>query len=109
MVKNEKEEDFQQVQQEYSYWYSKLLLCRSFMLQNYDMRPPNWATDILPEKMYLGCLLSDEDFIHFVTKTGRLSTLRPEGVKQYEQSLQEKVALEDSQTKPSLNEEEPVD
>jgi len=108
LVVNESEKEFESVQQEYSYWYSKLLLTRSFMMQYYDVRPPNWATEILPEKMYVGCLLSEEDYANFVTKSGRIFKLKTTGVKDYEESLQkESSSVLASAKKEDEEEEEP--
>lgn len=86
-VEKETDAQFEMVQQEYAYWYSKLNLIRAFLLQYYHVKAPNWQTEILPEKYYIGCLLNEEDFIEFVTKHGINKKLKPEGIQSYEEEL----------------------
>lgn len=106
-VEKETDEQFELVQKEYSYWYAKLNLIRGFLLQYYHVQPPNWQTEILPEKYYIGCLLNEEDFIEFVTKHGVNKKLKPDGIQAYEEELERQRKLESTITEEE-EEEFPV-
>ena len=63
---SEDDPEFEKIQREWWFCYGQINVMRSFMLTYYQLNPPNWAEDILPDREYVGCLLSEEDFRKYV-------------------------------------------
>lgn len=59
-------EEFKRRQEIWWYHYGKMNILRSFLLNYYGIRQPNWQEEIMPERMYCGVLLSQEDFEKFI-------------------------------------------
>lgn len=87
----EDSEDFQKAQQEWWYYYRKIMNLRSFLLNYFDIPPPNWKEDIMPERQYCGVLLSEEDFAKFLTKDGSgMRVQKEDSQEEYEKMLKQK-------------------
>jgi len=104
-------EEFKVAQQQWWYYYRKVMVLRSFVLRYFDLPPPNWKTEIIPEREYCGVLLSEEDFLKFITdeKSGMkvqkpdseadyADELKTKGTEKKEKALR-KVLLEDEDNK----------
>lgn len=100
--------EFRAAQKEWWYYYRKVTILRSFILQFFDIPPPNWAEDIVPERMYCKVLLSEEDFKKFVTAEGSgMHLLKPEGEKEYADKLRNERS--NARTGPVAKENLPPD
>lgn len=87
----EETDDFKKAQQEWWFYYRKVMALRSFLLTYFDIPPPNWKSEILPERQYCGILLSEEDFAKFLTKEGSgMKRLKEDGPHAYEKEIKEK-------------------
>jgi len=77
-------DEFKEAQKQWHFNYLKMQILRSNALQYYGIVPPNWSTEIIPEKYYCGSLLSTEDFEKFVLGPGSLmKKVEPDGEKKY--------------------------
>merc|ERR1719421_73047 len=102
-------DEFKKAQQEWWFYYRKIMALRSFFLMYFDIAPPNWKADIMPERKYCGVLLSDEDFKKFLTKEGSgMKKLKPDGQEAYEEELKNQVKNKslDDEEEPSDDEKE---
>ena len=101
----EETEEFKKAQQEWWYYYRKIMALRSFLLTYFDIPPPNWKEDIMPERKYCGILLSQEDFEKFLVKEGSgMRVLKEDSQEQYEADL--KSAKNKSSLTKEFKEEE---
>ena len=81
-------EEFKKVQQEWWYYYRKIMCLRAFLLRYFDLPPPNWKQNILPERLYCGVLLAEEDFVAFLTKKDSgISHMEKEKIENYDKEL----------------------
>lgn len=87
----EESDEFRQAQKEWWYYYRKITILRAFVLQYFDLPPPNWKEEIMPEREYCRVLLSQEDFQKFVTAKGSgMIKLEPDTEESYADDLREK-------------------
>ena len=79
--------EFKEAQKEWWYLYTQLTILRAFVLRYFNIRGPNWK-ELLPDRKYCGVLLSEEDFIKFVTQEGSGMVLqKPESEESYAEDL----------------------
>ena len=77
--------DFEENQKIWWYHYRKLMLLRSMIIRYYDLPCPNWGSEIISEREYMGVLLSEEDYVRFLTKEGSGMELKePDSIDKYE-------------------------
>ena len=69
MVKEDSPE-FRKIQAEWWHYYRKIMVLRSFLVRYFDIPTPDWLNELLPERLYCGVLLSEEDFLKFITAEG---------------------------------------
>ena len=83
--------EFKEAQQQWWYYYRKVMTLRSFVLRYFDLPAPNWQTEIIPERDYCGVLLSEEDFLKFLTdeKSG-MKLQKPDSEADYSDELKTK-------------------
>jgi len=83
--------EFKEAQQQWWYYYRKVMTLRSFVLRYFDLPSPNWKTEIIPEREYCGVLLSEEDFVKFLTdeKSG-MKLQKPDSEADYSDELKTK-------------------
>ena len=82
-VFTDESDEFKEQQQYWGYYYTQIMLLRTFILQFYRIPKPNWNEDIMPERLYMGVLLSDEDFKKFLTKKVGLVELEADDMRDY--------------------------
>lgn len=100
-------EEFKIAQKHWWYYYRKMTILRAFVLQYFDIPPPNWADEIMPERNYCRVLLSQEDFKEFITAKGSgMTTLEPDSEKKYADELRENRTKEKSGPVPELKEKD---
>lgn len=106
----EDSEEFKKAMKEFYYFYQKVMLIRSFILRYYDFLPPNWATEICPEKFYCGVLLSDEDFekVLCAPESG-LTKLVPDSEKKYQEDLEKEAREQEEEEEKNIPSLEQVD
>ena len=84
--------EFKTALNEWWYYQRKIMLLRSFVLRYFDIPPPNWKQDILPERLYCGVVLSSEDFHKLLTRSGSgMEVKAPESQDKYEADMKAKV------------------
>lgn len=71
----EDSDEFKKAQEEWWHFYERMMVLRSFLLRIYRFPLPNWD-ELLPEREYIGVVLSEEDFKKFVTKPPKGSGLQ---------------------------------
>jgi hypothetical protein len=87
-MQKEDSPEFRKVQTEWWYYYRKIMTLRSFVLRYFDIPEPKWMIDLLPDRLYCGVLLSEEDFLKFVTKDGSgIIKEKLEDITDYENNL----------------------
>jgi hypothetical protein len=83
-------EEFKKVQTEWWFYYRKIMLLRSMLLRYFDIPAPDFKNEIMPERLYCGVLLSEEDFGKFLTKEGSgMVKMKAEGEEEYADNLRE--------------------
>lgn len=68
LLKHESEE-FKAVQADYYKHWKKVMILREGLLQYFEVRPP-MKSEIVCERKHFGILLSEEDYIKYMTKPG---------------------------------------
>lgn len=87
-MQKEDSPEFRKVQTEWWYYYRKIMTLRSFLIRYFDIPTPNWMQDLLPDRLYCGVLLSEEDFLKFVTQDGSgIVKEKIEDIQDYENNL----------------------
>jgi hypothetical protein len=87
-MQKEESAEFRKVQTEWWYYYRKIMTLRSFLVRYFDIPSPNWMKDLIPDRLYCGVLLSEEDFLKFVTDEGSgIVKEKIESVADYEENL----------------------
>ncbi len=66
-MQKEDSPEFKKVQAEWWYYYRKVMTLRSFLVRYFDIPSPDWMNELIPDRLYCGVLLSEEDFLKFVT------------------------------------------
>ena len=90
-MQKEDSPEFRKVQTEWWYYYRKVMTLRSFLVRYFDIPAPDWMKDILPDRSYCGVLLSEEDFLKFVTADGSgIVKEKIENQSDYEDKLKDK-------------------
>ena len=97
-MQKEDSPEFRKVQTEWWYYYRKIMTLRSFLVRYFDIPSPNWMKDLIPDRLYCGVLLSEEDFLKFVTEEGSgIVKEKINNVTDYENELKEnKTAARES-------------
>lgn len=84
-------DEFKEKQKAWWFYYKKIMILRAFVLQYYGITPPVWKKEILPERLYCGTMLSEEDLYKFLVKEGSgLTVMKEDSVQIYERELKER-------------------
>ena len=95
--------EFKDAQKDWWFLYKKILILRSFLLHFFDFPAPNWK-ELMPERLYCGTLLSEEDFNTYMQKPSQgLEVKTPETKKESETTTNPFNEHEDEELNSSSN------
>lgn len=89
MKQNDKE--FVKMQERWQECYQLMCVSRAYLMRRYMIRPPNWKTQIMPERYYCGVLLDEEDFKRFLKKDPKCKEMTPETPHQQTEELEKEM------------------
>lgn len=72
------DEKFKSVQKEWCANFQQIMILRQCLLFYFHFNPPPWK-ELMPEREYFGTLLSEEDYLKFLTDRG-FKLLKPETI-----------------------------